>query len=271
MKIRVLVDNQAQEGFASEHGLSLLFHFEEENLLFDTGAGRALEENFSKIAPEYKKISTLVLSHGHYDHSGGVASFLSSGFDGRIFYGKGMTVKRYSIHPDRPVKELTIPEESHLALEKLPEKCKNEVICFTQISKNVFLTGKIPHFTFEDRGGPFFLDREGRGKDELEDEISLLISNGVLVQGCCHAGIINTLEHCRKNAPFIPVRYIIGGLHLLYADTEKLSRTADYLNSVKSLEKIILLHCTGENAVQYLKDHLCCEVITGKAGDVFTF
>ena len=92
-----------------------------------------------------------------------------------------------------------------------------------------------------------------------------------LVPGCCHAGIINTLLHCRKNAPHIPVRYIMGGLHLLYADEEKLSKTAEILNSVKSLEKIILLHCTGENAVQYLKEHLFCEVVTGKAGDTFIF
>ena len=271
MKIEVLIDNQVQEGFAPEHGLSLLFHFEKEKVLFDTGAGGVLAENFAKAGVCMEDISSLVLSHGHYDHTGGAASLFASAFTGNIFYGKGMEKTRYSIHPDCPVKELTIPERSLAAWKKLPSERKKEITDFTRINENFFLTGKIPHVTFEDRGGPFFLDKEGKRKDEITDEISLLTSAGVLVPGCCHAGIINTLLHCRKNAPHIPVRYIMGGLHLLYADEEKLSKTAEILNSVKSLEKIILLHCTGENAVQYLKEHLFCEVVTGKAGDTFIF
>lgn len=272
MKIEILIDNQAQEGFHAEHGLSLLFHFEKEKVLFDTGAGNVFKENFAKAGAAAEEISSLVLSHGHYDHTGGVASFFSfSGFTGKIFYGKGMTITRYSIHPDRPVKELTVPETSAEILENLPEERKKLITDFTKVNGDFFLTGEIPHVSFEDRGGPFFLDKEGKKKDEIVDEISLLTSGGVLVSGCCHAGIINTLLHCRKNAPHIPVRYIMGGLHLLYADEKKLSETAEILNSIKSLEKVILLHCTGENAVQYLKEHLSCEVVTGKAGDVFIF
>ena len=273
MKIQVLIDNQAQEGFRMEHGLSLLFHFEKEKVLFDTGAGNVLQENFARAGVRLEEISSLVLSHGHYDHTGGIAAlfFLTSSFTGRIFYGKGMEITRYSIHPDRPVKELTIPEEAAAALKQLPEERKIQITDFTEINEDFFLTGEIPHITFEDRGGPFFLDKTGERKDEITDEISLLTAGGVLVPGCCHAGIINTLLHCRKNAPHIPVRYIMGGLHLLYANEEKLSKTAEFLNSVKSLEKIILLHCTGENAVQYLKDHLSCEVVTGRAGDTFIF
>lgn len=271
MKIEVLIDNQANEPFLSEHGLSLLFHFEKEKILFDTGAGKVLKENFSTAKVDCKEISTLILSHGHYDHTGGVMELYSAGFAGKVFYGKGMDIKRYSIHPDKPVKELTIPENSLALLKNLPPEQKNTVEDFIQIHKEIFLAGGIVHSSFEDRGGPFFLDKEGKIKDEIRDEISLLTSGGVLVPGCCHAGIINTLEYCRKNAPHIPVRYIMGGLHLLYADEEKLAKTVQYLQNVKSLEKIILLHCTGENAVQYLKEHLSCEVVTGKAGDVFIF
>ncbi len=271
MKVEILIDNRAEEPFLSEHGLSFLFHFEKGKVLFDTGAGTVLKENFSAAKVEYDKISALVLSHGHYDHTGGVAPLLASGFTGKVFYGKGMVKKRYSIHSDRPVKELTIPSEALAALDGLPQEQKKEIHSFTEIQKEFFLTGRIPRNSFEDTGGPFFLDPDGRKEDLLEDEISLLTSGGLLVQGCCHAGIINTLEHCRKNAPHIPVRYIMGGLHLLYADPLKLAKTAEYLQGVKSLEKIILLHCTGDNAVQYLKEHLSCQVLTGKAGSSFTF
>lgn len=271
MKVRIVIDNEAHEGYAFEHGLSLLCEFEHEKLLFDTGAGNVFTENFAKTGEEAQKIHFLVLSHGHYDHTGGVGQFLSSGFSGTVFYGKGMEKRRYSIHSDRPVKELTIPCDAFEALEKIPEERRREITSFTRINEDFFLTGEIAHTSFEDRGGPFFLDKEGRNKDELTDEIALLSSSGVLIQGCCHAGIINTLSHCEKNVPHIPVRYIIGGLHLLYADEEKLAKTVQYLNNVKSLEKLILLHCTGKNAVEYLQKHLSCKVVTGKAGDTFTF
>jgi 7,8-dihydropterin-6-yl-methyl-4-(beta-D-ribofuranosyl)aminobenzene 5'-phosphate synthase len=102
----------------------------------------------------------------------------------------------------------------------------------------------------------------------IADEQAMLFENGVLVQGCCHAGIINTLEYCRKCAPEIPVHSIVGGLHLLHADTERLKQTADYLHQY-GVEKLYLMHCTGANAIDYMKN-AGLTVITPTAGESFS-
>lgn len=271
IKVQIVIDNFANEGFSSQHGLSLLLSFPSgEKLLFDTGSGGILLQNLAKWGVSINEISSLVISHGHYDHTGGLDEFLSAAPDTDVYYGKGMEKRRYSIHPDRPVKELTLPQKSAERFSSHPGK-KYCIENFSLIREHCFLTGKIPHTSFEDRGGPFFLDKNGLQKDELDEELALLTGNGLLIQGCCHAGIINTLTHCQQKAPDIPVRFLIGGLHLLYADEEKLAKTAQYLNRIPSLEKIVLLHCTGEKAVEYLQKHLSCEVLTGKAGDCFFF
>jgi 7,8-dihydropterin-6-yl-methyl-4-(beta-D-ribofuranosyl)aminobenzene 5'-phosphate synthase len=99
----------------------------------------------------------------------------------------------------------------------------------------------------------------------IPDEQTLLLSSGVLITGCCHAGIINTVEACRKARPDIAIRTIVGGLHLRHASEERLERTAAFLASL-NLERLILMHCTGENAVEYFRSRLTCEVATLPAG-----
>ena len=76
-----------------------------------------------------------------------------------------------------------------------------------------------------------------------------------MIQGCCHAGIINTLEYCRKKKPEWIPETIVGGLHLISADQNRLRQTADYLRNA-NIRTMILLHCTGENAVEFLKKEL---------------
>ena len=93
----------------------------------------------------------------------------------------------------------------------------------------------------------------------IPEEQAFLLASGVLITGCCHAGIINTVEACRKARPDVAIRTIIGGLHLRHASEERLERTAAFLASL-NLERLILMHCTGENAVEYLRSPLSCEV-----------
>ena len=93
----------------------------------------------------------------------------------------------------------------------------------------------------------------------IPEEQALLLASGVLITGCCHAGIINTVEACRKARPDIAIRTIVGGLHLRHAGEERLERTAAFLTSPE-LERLILMHCTGENAADYLRSRLTCEI-----------
>ena len=254
MRCTILVENHALPGLTAEHGLSLLVERNGEKLLFDTGAGKALEENCKTLninaLPEY-----VFLSHGHNDHTGGIGIL----DDGKtVFAAEGIGKKRFSCHPGKPVRDLSMPE-NRLTFVRISAPA--------EILPGMFATGPIPRLSGEDCGGPFFLDPEKKMPDTIADEQALLLKEGVLIQGCCHAGIINTLEHCRKSMPEIRIHTIIGGLHLLLADETRLKETADYLRE-SAVKRLYLLHCTGENAIAYLRDALPdCAIFTPVAGE----
>lgn len=269
MTISVVVDNIVpDESWVKEHGLALWIEFTSGVLLFDTGAGKALLPNLSKLALPVDRIRWIVLSHGHNDHTGGLKRILDQLPNAEVYFGEGMENVRYSSHDGWPVKKLTIPDCCLDGLKNHDGKLIHAVRNFTHVNSDFSLTGGIPRRSFETTGGPFYFDPGRTKADPIADEIALLTPSGVLVQGCCHAGIINTVEHCREQAPDIPIHTIIGGLHLLYASEERLAKTAEYLNGLP-LKKLILLHCTGENAVAYLKEHVKCEVVFGKTGDCY--
>lgn len=244
----VLADNQANALFTAEHGLSLLLEYAGKRILFDTGAGTALLKNAGLLNLNFAELDGVVLSHGHYDHTGGLP-FLPPL---TVWHTPDISEKRYSLHPGKQPKELTIPAAAAESLKR--NKCKL-IRDFTEILPGFYLTGAIPRFSGEDCGGPFYFDREGKSPDPINDELALLLDNGTLIQGCCHAGIINTLEYCKERMPDIKIRNIIGGLHLLLASEERLKQTADYLKN-SQVENLYLLHCTGSQAIDFLKSHL---------------
>lgn len=256
MRCSILVENHALPGLMAEHGLSLLIEQNGESILFDTGAGKALKEN-CKILNINNLPENVFLSHGHNDHTGGIGLLAGK----TVFAAEGIEKKRFSCHPGKPVRDLSMPEN---------------ILIFVRISSpmeilpGMYATGPIPRLSGEDCGGPFFLDPEKKTPDTIADEQALLLKEGVLIQGCCHAGIINTLEHCRKYLPEIKIHTVIGGLHLLLADEKRLKQTADYLRK-SAVKRLYLLHCTGENAVAYLQAVLPdCAIFTPCAGETIT-
>ena len=194
----------------------------------------------------------MILSHGHYDHTGGLPHLKVQ----EIFCCRNITQTHYSYHGPDDVHNIAMPEDAQQILKAAKV---NYIENFTGIAHKVYLTGPIPRHSFEDCGGKFFHDTACTLPDTVSDEQALLTDDGVLITGCCHAGIINTVEYCKKVRPDINIHTIVGGLHLRNASSERLQATADYLRK-SSVKKLILLHCTGNNAIEYLKKALpeCC-------------
>ena len=261
MTIHCLVDTLANPGYMSEFGLSLFIEANGRIILFDTGAGEALIPNAARMGLDLDSATDIALSHGHYDHTGGFAK-LDPPPQAPVYVGRGIAEPCWSLHDDGTKHEIAMPIESQIALSMFEAR---EVSSFTEIYPGMFLTGPIPRASGEDCGGHFFSDEACTTPNLIPEEQALLLSSGVLITGCCHAGIINTIEVCRKTRPDIAIRTIVGGLHLRHASEERLERTASYLASL-GLERLVLMHCTGENAVEYLSSRLNCEVATLPVG-----
>ena len=267
-KIRIIVDNIANEPYKSEHGYSVLIETNSQKILFDTAQGEAFLHNIDKMNIALDKIDYLVLSHGHYDHGGNISNVLSSNNDMIFVAHPNCTVPRYSIHEGKPVKSTALTQVNKKSIITRNHSKIKWSFNTTEVSDGVYVTGEIPrNSTFEDTGGPFYLDQDKKNPDLLPDDMALFIEEEnelTLICGCCHSGLVNTMEHI-KSVNSKPITTIIGGLHLLYATEERMNKTVDYLNS-SEVKRVFPSHCTGEKQMIILKDKLNADVIIGKVG-----
>lgn len=262
-KITVIVENTAEPPFQAEHGVSLLIEYGKRRILFDCGAGGVLAYNAGLLGIELDDLSTIVLSHGHNDHTGGISLFKQC----EIWCVTNVEAPHYSLHHGQPVHNISMPDT---ALASFNQQIIHRVQAFTEFDTGIWLTGPIPRLSGEDTGGPFYCDPDGICKDSIPDEQAMLLDDGILIQGCCHSGIINTMEYCHREHPEIAVHTVIGGLHLLHADEERLYRTAEYLRQTK-VERLYLMHCTGDNAVEFFRKALpYCKICTPHTGDIIS-
>lgn len=273
VRMVILVDNLAADGLLPEHGFSLWIDMGRERILFDTGQGPALASNAPRLNIDCSRADHLVLSHGHYDHTGGLRHVLDHAPQIHVHCHPGVVQPRYSIHrgTSRPVK---MPRASGIALNHLPVARLHWVLQPTMLSRQVGLSGPIPRLTaYEDTGGPFYLDPEGRRPDPIADDLALWIRTGkglVVCLGCCHAGLINTLYHVLHLNPGERIHAVIGGFHLLHADNDRLQHTMSELRKL-SPDKVIACHCTGEHALAELREGLGERVSQGVAGETYGF
>ncbi len=268
-----MVDNRAAPGLIGEHGLSLWIEAEGKHILFDTGQGGAFEANARALGVDISKTDILVLSHGHYDHTGGIPQVLKAAGGVEVYCHQGVVAPRFSIRNGTP-KPIQMPSESIAAIDNLPAHGIHWVSEPVLVSERIGVTGPIPRETnYEDTGGPFYLDPAGKQADPIDDDLALWITtqDGLIVcVGCCHAGLVNTLNYIRRISKDTRIRSVIGGFHLRSASSQRLDRTVAVLQSLKP-ETVVPCHCTGENAVAALCRALGSRVSPGAAGETYRF
>ena len=252
MKITALVENTSTCGLPSEHGLSLHIQMQDgQSILFDMGQGEMFASNASILGIDLGKVGLTVLSHGHYDHGGGLSTFLRINDLAKIY------VQRKAFEPHYSLRSSGL---EYIGLDKSLEISNRLVFCDGTVTPSDSLTifGNVRGESFKPHGNRLLFGPSESSHDGFEHEQNLLISeNGitVLIAGCAHSGIvniINTASELLGRAPDV----VTGGMHLVKSGLSAIEEE-QFISSLahKLLEfegtRYVTMHCTGEE--QYLR------------------
>jgi 7,8-dihydropterin-6-yl-methyl-4-(beta-D-ribofuranosyl)aminobenzene 5'-phosphate synthase len=248
IRITVLDENSVHRpDLVAEHGLSFHIQIGRHSLLFDTGQTDLALINAAILGIGFGELAAVVLSHGHYDHTGGVPVILDAAPKARVYLHPAAWDNKYSKSTDGQSRIIGMSQPAAQAIRHAASGFV-ETTGRTEILQGVFVTGKIPRATaYEDTGGPFFLDAACTRPDPLTDDQALVIDLGrsvILLLGCAHAGVVNTLNHIAHLTGGKPVSAVIGGLHLGSAGEERIRQTISRLGAAK-LGCLAPVHCTG--------------------------
>ncbi len=253
MRLTCVVDDAVEQSspFWGEHGLAFLIESAGRRLLFDTGqSGTILLHNLELLGKSPATIDAVAISHAHYDHTGGLPALLERLQRGTSLYANpDLFRERFSQKHGKPrsigpslSREALAP---HLALRlhAWPQ----------EILPGLWTTGEILERPEAEGKSAYHLMREGEAlvADAYRDDMALVLQSDdklMLLCGCCHAGLLNTLAHVERIFER-PIAVIAGGLHLTGMGGDELRRIGEELAAMPSLQCVYPNHCTGEAAL----------------------
>jgi len=258
---------------SGEHGFSAFIETNEGNYLFDTGSGHSIVGNSLALGKDLKTVKRIFLSHGHYDHSGGLPDVLK--LRGKV---------DVHVHPDVFIDRIHVFQEEGQEKKRfvgLPfKKSYLEFLGanflmnkdYREVEKGLFLTGEVPRTTaFEKPDSRLFSEKDGKiGQDIFADDQSLVIDTEkglLLILGCAHSGLINIIHHVMGKTRKDKFHAILGGTHLDFLTPEQLEETIHVLKGM-DVERIGASHCTGMRAAFRLHQEFGDRFFYGCVGSV---
>lgn len=274
LKITTLIENMPDcEGkLIAEHGLSLYIEFGGKRILFDTGQSGEFVKNAESLGKPLEDLDMIIISHGHYDHSGGVPTLLNTLQKiTKMYVGEGFFEKKNKKLAEGAYHYNGNPftEEDLLVRKLVLEKITEDI---TYLTEDILLFKNFPQVSdFEQLNPKFFIQK---GEEYIQDAFSEELALGlrtkkglVLVVGCSHVGISNIL-HSVKMRVKEPVFAVLGGTHLVEADEERLEKTMQAFREC-GVCKVAVSHCTGEEGIKCARTEFGEDFVLNNTGNVF--
>jgi 7,8-dihydropterin-6-yl-methyl-4-(beta-D-ribofuranosyl)aminobenzene 5'-phosphate synthase len=249
IQITTLSENTAARlSLLAEWGLSILIEADGYQILLDTGQSFSAVYNAITLGIDLSRIDKIVFSHGHLDHTGGLLQIL------KMVRGKVEIVAhpdiwglKYVGRPDRTMEYIGVPfpKESAETLGASFNLTREPV----WISENIVTSGEIPMITeYEKIDSMLYVKEKGELKpDPLWDDQALFIKSEkglIIILGCVHRGIINTIKYAQKLTGMEQIYAVIGGTHLVSASPQRVDLTIAELLSF-GIQRLGVSHCTG--------------------------
>ncbi len=274
-RITILCENTAgiPFGVIGEHGFSCYVETEKGNYLFDTGQGLGLARNAAVLGKDLGQIRCVMISHGHYDHTGGLPDVLRFKSPLDVYGHPGMFIERVGQSKNNASRRfIGIPYRREY-LESLGARFRFET-GMKEVGPGVWLTGEIPRNSPFEKPDPNMIAIGADGReiqpDSVPDDLSMIVESEkglILVLGCAHAGMINIINHVMETTKRDRIYAIIGGTHLGFAEDAQFDETLRLLDEYQ-VEKIGVSHCTGQARASAMHARLKDRFFFGSVGTV---
>lgn len=272
LRVTTLSENTAAiDGFLGEWGLSILVESDDAKVLFDTGQSISATHNAKLLGVDLSQIDRIVLSHGHFDHTGGLKHVLGQiGREIEVIAHPDIWQAKYNARQGEEPRYIGIPS-SRRDLEGLGANFQltSEPVA---ISESIMTSGEVPMVTDYEEIEPFLVVKDNGDfkPDTFRDDQALIIKTPtglVVILGCAHRGIINTLYHAQKISGVKNIDTVIGGCHLMNASEERIWQTIAALREI-GVGRLGPCHCTGLAASVVMAQEFGDRFLLNNAGTV---
>lgn len=264
MRFKFLMENKTDgPGCLAEHGLSVYIEAQGRKLLFDTGPSPLFAQNARAMNVDLEQVEAVIISHGHYDHTGGVPKFCEINKIAPIYIHKGAFYETYGMKHGEMEQERSLVDPRIIRTDGA-----------TWLSENIAVSGTIP-VEGASITEPFYRKlADGTYEPDPMDHEQILVirePEGLYVfSGCSHRGVLPAVRYARELFQGEGIAALIAGMHLYKADADARKKVVDSLIA-EDMDLVMPVHCTGINAICDLKAALGEKCVVATAGSSYGY